>query len=110
MVWMHNTYLLMAPYYLKKLNINANIGFSLHAPFPSSDIYRTLQYRNEILNSILHSDVIGFQVFGYTRNFLAACKKIFHIDCVTLKSGFLGLEYNGRTVLLNVKNFGINQE
>ena len=41
MVWVHDTYLLLAPYYLKRKLLNANIGFSCHAPFPSSDIFKT---------------------------------------------------------------------
>ena len=80
MIWIHDTYLMMTPYYLKKFDINTNIGFSFHAPFPASDIYRSFQYRNEILNSILHCDLIGFHLYDYARNFLFACKKIFHLD------------------------------
>jgi len=58
----------------------------------------------------MHSDVIGFHLFDYVRNFLGACKKIFQISPQQLRSGFMGLEYNGRTVLLNICHIGINQD
>ena len=39
-VWIHDTYLLLLPKYVRRQCINARIGFSMHSPFPSSDIYR----------------------------------------------------------------------
>ena len=80
MIWIHNYYLFMAPLYIKRKDIHANIGFYLHAPFPSSDIYNTFQFRLEILNSILCCDVIGFHIFEYARNFIAACEKIIRLE------------------------------
>lgn len=44
-VWINNIYLMLAPMYLKRQNIEANIGFYLHSPFPSIDIYTVFQYR-----------------------------------------------------------------
>ena len=38
-------------------------------PFPSSEIYRQLTPRREILNSLVHSDLIGFHDFSYLRHF-----------------------------------------
>ncbi|KAJ7429428.1 hypothetical protein B0H11DRAFT_2265746 [Mycena galericulata] len=45
---------------------DAKIGFSLHAPFPSSEIYRIL--RREILFGILCCDLIGFYTYDYARH------------------------------------------
>lgn len=41
MVWIHDIYLLLTPLYLKKKMVRTNIGFFIHSPFPSSDIYKT---------------------------------------------------------------------
>jgi trehalose 6-phosphate synthase/phosphatase len=49
MVWVHDCHLLMVPIYVKKVFPEANIGFYLHTPFPSSDIFRMFQFRFDIL-------------------------------------------------------------
>lgn len=76
MLWIHDIYLLLTPIILKKRNINNNLGFFMHSPFPSSDIYKTFQYRAELLKSLLCCDLIGFHIFEYARNFFTACSKI----------------------------------
>jgi len=52
------------------------IGFFLHTPFPSSEIYRILPVRKEILLGILHCDLIGFHTYDYARHFLSSCTRI----------------------------------
>jgi len=54
--------------------------------------------------------VIGFHLFEYARNFFTACRKILELYTINKKGGFLGIEYNGRTILLNVNHIGINQD
>ena len=40
----------------------ARIGLFMHAPFPSSDLFRTVTVRDELLRGMLNADVIGFHV------------------------------------------------
>ena len=110
MIWLHDIYLLLAPIYLKQKDKDANIGLSIHSPTASSDIFKTFEYRAEILRSMLCCDLIGFHMFEYCRNFITACKKILELDYVKKKGGFLGIEYNGRTVILNINHIGIQQD
>lgn len=67
----------------------AQVGFFLHTPFPSSEIYRTLPVRTEVLEALLKADLIGFHTYDYARHFVSACTRI------------LGLEV-GRLLLLFV--------
>ncbi|CED84219.1 -trehalose-phosphate synthase (udp-forming) [Phaffia rhodozyma] len=61
----------------EKLEENdVKIGFFLHTPFPSSEIYRILPVRREILLGILHCDLIGFHTYDYARHFLSSCTRI----------------------------------
>ena len=60
------------------------------------------------MKSLLCCDVIGFHLFEYARNFFTACRKILELYTINKKGGFLGIEYNGRTILLNVNHIGIN--
>jgi hypothetical protein len=55
---------------------NIRIGFFLHTPFPSSEIYRILPVRKEILLGVLHCDLIGFHTYDYARHFLSSCARI----------------------------------
>lgn len=45
--------------------LNVKIGFFLHTPFPSSEIYRILPVRREVLLGVIHSDLIGFHTYDY---------------------------------------------
>ena len=93
MVWIHDTYLLMCPGFLKKKDIRSNIGFSFHAPWPSSDIYKTFQWRAEILKSLFSCDLIGFHLFDYARNFLSSVSRIMEItDSFKMVGGQIGIE------------------
>jgi len=76
MVWIHDIYLLLAPFYLKKKDVATNIGFFMHSPFPCSDMLKTCQYRTEIMKSLLCSNIIGFHAFEYARNFSVSCRKL----------------------------------
>ncbi|KAL4558522.1 hypothetical protein LXL04_036723 [Taraxacum kok-saghyz] len=69
-VWIHDYHLMVMPTFLRKRFHRVRFGFFLHSPFPSSEIYRTLPVRDEILRSLLNCDLIGFHTFDYARHFL----------------------------------------
>lgn len=66
-VWVHDYHLMLLPGILRTASPKMQIGFFLHTPFPSSEIYRILPQRDEIVHSLLSSDLIGFQVYDYCR-------------------------------------------
>ncbi|MEM6801808.1 MAG: bifunctional alpha,alpha-trehalose-phosphate synthase (UDP-forming)/trehalose-phosphatase [Bacteroidota bacterium] len=76
MVWVHDYQLMLVPGMLRKKYPGLSIGFFLHIPFPSYEIFRTLPWRNEILEGILGADQVGFHTFGYMRHFLSAVYRI----------------------------------
>ena len=59
MVWCHDYHLMCLPQELKELNPGMKVGWFLHTPFPSSEIYRTLPLRSELLKAVLRADLIG---------------------------------------------------
>ncbi|KAF3573219.1 hypothetical protein F2Q69_00058279 [Brassica cretica] len=83
------------------------MGFFLHSPFPSSEIYRSLPVREEILKALLNSDLIGFHTFDYARHFLTCCSRMLGLEYQS-KRGYIGLEYYGRTVGIKIMPVGIN--
>ncbi|ERM93894.1 hypothetical protein AMTR_s00137p00018220 [Amborella trichopoda] len=106
-VWVHDYHLMVLPSYLRKRFPRVKLGFFLHSPFPSSEIYRTLPVRDEILRTILNCDLIGFHTFDYARHFLSCCSRLLGLDYES-KRGYIGLEYYGRTVSIKILPVGIH--
>ncbi|MBW0518136.1 hypothetical protein O181_057851 [Austropuccinia psidii MF-1] len=115
LVWVQDYHLMLLPMMLRKLlddnqliQLNhqkrgkALIGFFLHTPFPSSEIYRILPVRREILLGILHCDLVGFHTYDYARHFLSSCTRILGLP--TLPNG---LEFGGRYVHVGTFPIGI---
>ena len=79
-VWVHDYHLMLLPQLLREEigaeKANIKIGFFLHTPFPSSEIYRILPVRNDLLLGVLHCDLIGFHTYDYARHFLSSCGRI----------------------------------
>lgn len=106
-VWIHDYHLMVLPSFLRKRFHRVKIGFFLHSPFPSSEIYRTLPVRDEILKSLLNSDLIGFHTFDYARHFLSSCTRMLGLNYES-KRGYIGLDYFGRTVSVKILPVGIH--
>lgn len=71
-VWVHDYHLLLLPQMLRERGHGAQIGFFLHIPFPSFEIFRYLPTRwgRALLEGMLGADLIGFQTHDYTQYFL----------------------------------------
>ncbi|CAI9280014.1 unnamed protein product [Lactuca saligna] len=106
-VWIHDYHLMVLPTFLRRRFNRLRMGFFLHSPFPSSEIYRTLPVREEILKAILNSDLIGFHTFDYARHFLSCCSRMFGLEYQS-KRGYIGLDYYGRTVGIKIMPVGIH--
>ncbi|KAH1080247.1 hypothetical protein J1N35_020008 [Gossypium stocksii] len=106
-VWVHDYHLMVLPTFLRKRFNRVKLGFFLHSPFPSSEIYRTLPVRDEILRALLNSDLIGFHTFDYARHFLSCCGRMLGLSYQS-KRGYIGLEYYGRTVSIKILPVGIH--
>ena len=57
---------------------------------------------------MLNTDLLGMMLFEYTRNFLTCCKRMLGLDYEFQRGGFLGIEYGGRHVMLQVSTFGVS--
>ncbi|XP_062168606.1 probable alpha,alpha-trehalose-phosphate synthase [UDP-forming] 9 [Alnus glutinosa] len=106
-VWVHDYHLMVLPTFLRKRFARVKLGFFLHSPFPSSEIYRTLPVRDEILKALLNADLVGFHTFDYARHFLSCCSRMLGLEYES-KRGHIGLEYFGRTVYIKILPAGIH--
>ncbi|MDT8448359.1 MAG: bifunctional alpha,alpha-trehalose-phosphate synthase (UDP-forming)/trehalose-phosphatase [bacterium] len=69
LVWIHDFHLFLLPGMLRQMKKKFRVGFFLHVPFPTSEIFRQLPTRKEILTSLLAADVVGFHDYSYLRHF-----------------------------------------
>lgn len=71
-VWVHDYQLMLLPELIRSRQPDASIGFFLHTPFPSFEIFRLLPEREAILRGVLGADLIGFHTYDYVRHFLSS--------------------------------------
>ena len=80
LLWIHDYHLMMLPELVREALPEATIGFFLHIPFPSSELFRMLPWREEILQGLLGSDLIGFHSHGYARHFLSSLLRLLGME------------------------------
>lgn len=106
-VWIQDYHLLILPTFLRKRFHRVKLGFFLHSPFPTSEIYRALPVRDEILRGLLNCDLVGFHTFDYARHFLSCCSRLLGLEYKS-KRGYIGLDYYGRNVNIKILPVGIH--
>lgn len=108
LVWVHDYHLMLLPQMLVEelgpTRKNVKIGFFLHTPFPSSEIYRILPVRKEILEGVLSCDLIGFHTYDYARHFLSSVSRIVP-NVTTLPNG---IEFQNRFISVGAFPIGID--
>ncbi|WP_075590266.1 bifunctional alpha,alpha-trehalose-phosphate synthase (UDP-forming)/trehalose-phosphatase [Labilibacter marinus] len=76
-VWVHDYQLLLVPEMIKSKKPNVTVGFFLHIPFPSYEVFRILPWRKEIIQGMLGADLIGFHTYDYERHFFSCVRRLF---------------------------------
>ncbi len=104
-VWVHDYQLLLLPQLIKDRKPNTTIGFFLHIPFPSYEIFRTFPWREEILTGMLGADLLGFHTYDYERHFLSSVKRILRLDVQ-----FNEISYHDRIIKVDSFPMGIDYD
>jgi len=79
-IWIHDYQLLLLPKLIRQKLTGAKIGFFLHIPFPSFELFRILPWRQEIIEGILGADLIGFHTYDYARHFLSSVCRVLGVE------------------------------
>ena len=80
LVWVHDYHLMLLPRLLKERRPDLRVGFFLHTPFPSYEVFRCHPNREDLLLGMLGSDLVGFHTFGYLRHFRSAVMRVLGVD------------------------------
>ncbi len=75
-IWVHDFQLMLVPGIIKSKRPKLRVGFFLHIPFPSSEIFRELPQRKEIMQSLIKSDLIGFHDLSYMNHFRSSLQRV----------------------------------
>ncbi len=104
-VWIHDYQLLLLPNILKTKRPDLHIGFFLHIPFPSYEVFRVLPWREEIIKGMLGADLIGFHTYDYARHFISSVKRLLGYDVE-----FNNITLEDRHVFIDVFPMGIDYD
>lgn len=103
-VWIQDYQLMRVPHFLRQLQPDLRIGFFLHIPFPSYEVFRILPSRHLLLEGLLGADLIGFHTASYAEHFTAAVGRL--LGATALEAG--RIEYQARTPRVGVFPMGID--
>jgi trehalose 6-phosphate synthase/phosphatase len=104
-IWVHDYQLMLLPQMIKESHPDNEVGFFLHIPFPSYEVFRLLTWREELLYGILGADLIGFHTYDYVRHFLSSVRRLLGIE-----DHFNRLVYEDRYVRVDAFPMGIDYD
>lgn len=104
-IWVHDYHLVLVPSLIRKELPESSIGYFLHIPFPSFEVFRLLPHRHEILEGLMGADLIGFHIYDYVRHFMSSVMRTLGIEA---KNG--SIMYEGRSVRTDAFPIGIDYE
>lgn len=104
-IWVHDYQLMLLPQMIRERLPDAQIGFFLHIPFPSFELFRLLPWRAELLRGMLGADLIGFHTYDYVRHFLSSINRILGMEHSMGK-----LEICNRVLKVDVFPMGIDYD
>ncbi|KDR78129.1 hypothetical protein GALMADRAFT_94660 [Galerina marginata CBS 339.88] len=84
-IWVNDYHLLLLPTLLRlspKIPPSTPIGFFMHVAFPSSEIFRCLSVRKDLLRGMLGADMVGFQTTNYARHWRQTVSRIMSFEAL----------------------------
>ncbi len=79
-IWIHDYHLMLLPRLLREELPRAHIGFFLHIPFPSSEVFRILPRKSLILDGLLGADLVGVHTYDYARHLVTSFRRVLGIE------------------------------
>lgn len=104
-IWVHDYQLMLLPEMIREKYPDTQVGFFLHIPFPSFEIFRLLIWRTQILRGLLGADLIGFHTYEYARHFLSTTRHLLGLD-----NNLNRISYEDRYIQVDAFPMGIDYE
>lgn len=106
-IWVHDYQLMILPQMIRKANNEATIGFFLHIPFPSYEIFRLIpkEWKTILMQGTLGADLVGFHTYDYAHYFINSAKRILGVE-----NSYNTLTYSNRIIRADLFPIGIDFE
>jgi trehalose 6-phosphate synthase/phosphatase len=106
-IWIHDYQLFLLPQMIREHFPDAKIGFFLHIPFPSFEVFRLLHrpWKEKIIRGLMGADLIGFHTHEYVQHFLKTVRMVIGLD-----HQYRVIPYEGRLVKAELFPLGIDYE
>lgn len=104
-IWIHDYQLMLMPEMVRNQAPDTTIGFFLHIPFPSYEIFRMLPtlWKKTILNGLLGADLIGFHTYDYMHHFIQSVKMVLEVE-----NNYNTITYDNRIIKTDLFPIGID--
>jgi trehalose 6-phosphate synthase len=109
LAWVHDYQLMLVPRMLRDRRDTQPIGFFLHVPWPSPDIFARLPWREQVLLGLLGADVVGFHTDAYRGNFLRSCARLLAGSGIEVRGSSVAMP-DGRLVATATAPISIDAE
>ena len=96
LIWVQDYHLLLVGKFLDQLQFSGKTAFFLHIPFPPWDLFMRLPWRKELIEGLLHYDLVGFQTERDRWNFIRCVRRMFPGALVSGPQRMQIIEHNGR--------------
>ncbi|MBA3937275.1 MAG: trehalose-6-phosphate synthase [Planctomycetes bacterium] len=80
LVWIHDYQLMLLPQLLREALPDLRIGYFHHIPFPASEVFKLLPWREEIAEGLLGADLVGFHTLEYARHFASVAGRLMGLE------------------------------
>ncbi len=95
-IWVQDYHLLLVGKYLSQEKHRGKTAFFLHIPFPPWDLFMRLPWRTELIEGLLHYNLLGFQTERDRWNFIRCVRTLFPSAIVSGPQRMQVIEHNGR--------------
>ncbi|KAA1474504.1 glycosyltransferase family 20 protein [Dentipellis sp. KUC8613] len=118
LVWVHDYHLLLVPRMIRGLGQGICIGLFVHTPWPSSEVFRCLPRRKEILDGMLGANLVCFQTYSYARHFVSSCVRVCGYEVAPTGKGgkgsdtgeSMGIDVQGHVTAVRHCSVGVDAE
>ena len=107
-IWVHDYHLINVAMELRRRDVKNRLGFFLHIPFPSPDIFLKLPWRFELLRALLQYDLVGFQTLRDRRNFILCLRTLCQEVAVSGKGQVLDVTADGHRLRVGAFSISID--
>ena len=104
-IWVHDYQLMLVPALVREKLPDVSIGFFLHIPFPSFELFHLIPWRNELLKGLLGADLVGFHTFDDVQHFTHSCARLLNVN---LSANVISL--SDRLVVAEAFPMGIDEQ